>query len=614
MSDIIQLLPDSVANQIAAGEVIQRPASVIKELIENAVDAGSTTIEILVRDAGKNLVQVIDNGSGMSETDARLCCERHATSKIKNADDLYSIRTLGFRGEALASIAAIAELEIQTRRHRDDTGTLLEIKGSGFVRQEPVACRAGCKISIKNLFYNVPARRKFLKTNSTELRHIVNEFQRIALGHPQIEFSLQNDGEKMYHLPASNHRQRIMHIFGKNMNQQLVEVNTQTAMVSISGFIGKPEFARRSPGEQFFFINNRFMRHPYFHKAVTGAFDRLLSPEMIPSYFIYFTVDPGSVDVNIHPTKTEVKFEDEKAIWQILMASIREALGKYNIVPSIDFNVDGMIHIPVPGRQTGPVSPEIPVNHEFNPFSPGTGKQRNHSAPLRTAGFGNWEEIYREFESDPVNDGKRGDRDFPAGADPDGPKEMIVSHPALLQMKNKYILSPVKSGLMIIDQRRAHERILYEKFIKSIRSGSFIAQQELYPYNIELQPSDYLLIKELSADLADFGFDIRDFGPNSILISGCPVDAGHADPAEMIGSLLAEYKSTGSGFLESPREKIARNLARSSAVHYGKPLKREEMQELIDKLFACEMPNYSPDGQIIIAFIANEDIEKKFTR
>ncbi|MFO7922946.1 MAG: DNA mismatch repair endonuclease MutL [Bacteroidales bacterium] len=613
MSDIIQLLPDSVANQIAAGEVIQRPASVVKELTENSVDAGSTSIRIIVREAGKNLVQVIDNGSGMSETDARLSFERHATSKIRTADDLFAIKTMGFRGEALSSVAAIAEIEMQTRRREDETGTLVEIKGARFVRQEPVACRAGCTLSIKNLFFNVPARRKFLKKNSTELRHIINEFQRIALAHPEIEFSLQHGSTEILHLPPSHIRQRIMHVFGRNINQQLVEIKTRTSLVDITGFIAKPGYAKKSPGEQFFFTNKRFMRHPYFHKAVCQAYDKILPPDTLPSYFIYFDADPESVDVNIHPTKTEIKFENEQAIWQILMASIREALGKFNLVPSIDFNTDGMMEIPVKRHDKDPVPPEITVNPGYNPF-----EQESGSAAYKAglgAGksrYGNWEELYKNFESDksPGNE-QQAEKAVP-GQDRTDEEFTTGSTPALLQLKNRYILSPVKSGFMIIDQKRAHERILYEKFMKTIRSGSIVAQQQLYPVNIEFSPSDYLLIKELSARLADFGFDIRDFGPRSILISGCPADMGHADPSSIIENLLSEYKTAGSEFKESPREKIARNLARSSAINYGKHLSREEMHEIIDRLFACEMPNYSPDGKTVIVIINNNEIDNKF--
>ena len=611
MSDIIQLLPDSVANQIAAGEVVQRPASVVKELVENSIDSGSSIIKVIIRDAGKNLVQIIDNGSGMSETDARLAFERHATSKIKNAGDLFEIRTMGFRGEALASVAAISEVEMQTRRPGDEIGTLVEIKGSKFIRQEPVACKTGCNLSIKNLFFNVPARRKFLKTNSTELKHIIHEIQRIALAHPQTEFSLQHDGTEILNLPVANHRQRVIHVFGKNINHQLVEINTQTSLVNIGGFIAKPEYAKRSPGEQFFFINRRFMRHPYFHKAVTQAFDKILPPDTIPSYFIYFEADPQSVDVNIHPTKTEIKFENEKAIWQILMASIREALGKFNIVPSIDFNTDGMIDLHVTNKGREPVSPEIPVNTSFNPFYQEPVKFNPGREKDMRGKFGNWEEVYKRFNAEPEHQAM-----FPEGyglQNKETPEDDdMVNQPALLQIKNKYILSPVKSGLMIIDQKRAHERILYEKFLKTIKSGTIIAQQQLYPVSIELSPSDYILIKELSPSLADFGFDIREFGPNSVLISGCPNDTRHADPAVIIESLIGEYKSTGTVSSESPREKIARNLSRSSAIYYGKTLSREEMQEIVDKLFACEMPNYSPDGKAIIAIIGNEEIEKKF--
>jgi DNA mismatch repair protein MutL len=615
MADIIQLLPDSVANQIAAGEVIQRPASVIKEMVENSVDAGSTSIKVIVRDAGKNLVQVIDNGCGMSETDARLACERHATSKIRTAADLFAIHTLGFRGEALASVAAIAELEIQTRRKEDEVGTLVEIKGSRFIRQEPVACPAGCRITIKNLFFNVPARRKFLKANSTELKHIINEFQRIALGHPGIELFLQHEGTELYHLPPANYRQRIVHLFGRNISQQLVEINTPTSLVRITGFIARP--ARKSSGEQFFFINNRFMRHPYFHKAVMLAYDKILPPDVVPSYFIWFTVSPESVDVNIHPTKTEIKFENEKAVWQILMASVREALGKFNLIPSIDFNTDGKIDIPVPDMGKTPVSPELQVNPDFNPFSP-AGSTRQSQWPGSGSRYGNWEELYRGFQRDKNPAGTDQAEISPAPDDGNGrifPPAGQESHgPLLLQLKNRYILSPVKSGLMIIDQKRAHERILFEKFMRSIRSGTLITQQQLYPVNLELTPPDYLLVMELADDLSAFGFDIRNFGPNSILISGSPADAAHSDPAGMIRSLLDEYKSAGSSFKSSPREQIARNLARSSAVHYGKTLSKEEMQEIIDRLFACEMPNYSPGGEPVITILSNEEIEKKFRR
>lgn len=611
MADIIQLLPDSVANQIAAGEVVQRPASVVKELVENSIDSESSIIRIIVRDAGKNLVQVIDNGKGMSETDARLSFERHATSKIRNAEDLFAIRTMGFRGEALASVAAISEVEMQTRRHEDEIGTIVEIKGSEFIRQEPVACKAGCNLSIKNLFYNVPARRKFLKANSTELKHIITEIQRVALAHPETEFSLQSDETEILHLPAASLRQRIMHVFGKNINQQLVEINTRTSMVNISGFIAKPEYAKKSPGEQFFFVNGRFMRHPYFHKAVSRAFEKIMAPDAIPSYFIYFETDPQSVDVNIHPTKTEIKFENELDIWQILMASVREALGKFNIVPSIDFNTEGRIDLHIPRQGKDPLSPEIRVNPHFNPFDRNT-EQATYGRGSSSGNnkFGNWEEIYKGFNSQkesPFPDhAERSSTDLQVG------NSTGMNTPALLQLRNKYILSPVKSGLMIIDQKRAHERILYEKFLKTIRSGTFIAQQQLYPVSIELSPSDYLLIRELTGELANFGFDIRDFGTNSILISGCPVDTINADPAKMIESLISEYKSSGSEFKESAREKIAGNLARSSAINYGRSLSREEMQEVIDKLFACGMPNYSPDGKAIITIIGDDEIEKKF--
>ena len=615
MADIIQLLPDSVANQIAAGEVIQRPASVVKELVENSVDAGSSIIKVIVRDSGKNLIQIIDNGCGMSETDARLSFERHATSKIRSADDLFSISTMGFRGEALASVAAIAEIEMQTRHNEDELGTLVEIKGAKFIRQEPVACQAGCNIIIRNLFFNVPARRKFLKTNPTELKHIITEFQRIALAHPETEFSLQHEGTEILHLPPAGLRKRLINIFGRNINQQLIEINTETNLVNIGGYISKPEYAKKSPGEQFFFVNNRFMRHPFFHKAIVQAFEKILPANTIPSYFINFQIDPQSIDVNIHPTKTEIKFENERSVWQILMASVREALGKFNIVPSIDFDTEGRIDIPIADNNRKPVIPEIAVDHSYNPFE--TAKPSKTDRKGYGDGrsrFGNWEDLYKDFESD-------------SGKDQTGRVEEASTHqselanedgsaagfPALLQIKNKYILSPVKSGLMIIDQRRAHERILFEKFMKIVVTGSVAAQRQLYPVSIELSPSDYLLMREISGELAHFGFDINDLGPNSIMVSGCPADTVHADTKSLVETMLYEYRSSASDPRTAIREKISRNLARSSAINYGKPLSREEMHELVDRLFACEMPNYSPGGKPVITIISSDEIEKRFS-
>ncbi len=620
MTDIIQLLPDSVANQIAAGEVIQRPASVVKELMENSVDAGGTVIKVHIREAGKNLVQVTDNGCGMSETDARLSVERHATSKIREAGDLFAIKSMGFRGEALASIAAVAELEIQTRRSGDEVGTLISVRGSEFVKQEPSACKQGSRFTVRNLFFNIPARRKFLKTNSTELKHIITEFQRIALANPQIEFVLANEGTEILHLPPAGYRQRIIHTFGKNINQYLVAVNTVTSMVSVNGFIAKPGYAKKSYGEQFFFINSRFMRHPWLHKAVMKAYEKLIPPDTIPSYFIWLEADPASIDVNIHPTKTEIKFEDEKAIWQILMASVKESLGKFNLVPSIDFDTRGKIDIPYGRPDNEPPYPEIKVNPDYNPFDNATGsssRQAGHST--HRSRLGNWEDLYRGFEQEKTGNGSL--PDMPPGSGEDaavgkerGQEGRESGLPALIQLKSRYILSPVKSGIMIIDQKRAHERILFEKFLKTIKSGTGVAQQQLYPVSMELSAADYQLIKELAPDLAGFGFDIRDFGRNTIIISGCPVDACGADPAGMIGDLIAAANSQEITLGESRNEKIALNLARSSAINYGRLLKREEMQEIIDMLFACDMPNYSPEGKPVITIINHDEIEQKFKR
>ncbi len=612
MPDIIELLPDSVANQIAAGEVIQRPASVVKELMENSVDAGSSHITVIVKDAGKTLIKVVDNGCGMSETDARLSFERHSTSKIHSADDLFAIRTMGFRGEALASIAAIAEVEMQSRPHEEELGTSIVIRGSRLVSQEPSACSAGTAISVKNLFFNVPARRKFLKKNTTELKHILTEFQRVALACPETEFSFHHNNTEILHLPPANLRQRIMNVFGKNINQQLIDIKTQTGVINIQGFTGKPEFAKKTFGEQFFFVNNRFMKHPYLHKAVQQAYEKILPQDAIASYFIYFEADPSSIDINIHPTKTEIKFENEQAIWQILNASVKEALGKYNITPSLDFDTQGLIDIPAPDRDRPLKSPEIPVNFDYNPFEEEkTYKRKEEFHKTGSEKYENWEELYKGFHSAPGNEPASksqtdmGDKEGGSS----GLFETTLCTPVLMQLKNKYILTPVKSGLMIVDQKRAHERILFEKYYGAIGSGSGIAQQNLYPVSIELSSADYALMDELLGDMANLGFDIRNLGHNTLVVYGCPADTGECNPKEMIEKLLQEYKDTAS-VKEDIKEKLALSVARASSVR-NKGLSPEEMQEIIDKLFACQMPNYSPGGKPIIKIIKMEEIEKK---
>ncbi len=598
MADIIHLLPDSVANQIAAGEVIQRPASIVKELVENAVDAGSTEIMVLLKEAGKSRVQVIDNGCGMSDTDARMSFERHATSKIKEANDLFSIRTMGFRGEALASIAAVAQLELKTCKREEKLGTLIKINGSEIEIQEPTSCPSGTNIIVKNLFYNIPARRKFLKSNSTELRHLVIEFQRIALTLPQISFSLYHNDSEIYNLSAvPSIPQRIAGIFGRGILPNLVPVKTDTSIVNIRGHIGKPEFARKTYGEQFFFVNNRFMRHPYFHRAVTAAYEEILPPETIPSYFLYFDIDPENIDINIHPTKTEIKFDDERSIWQILNASIREALGKFNVIPSIDFNTEGSIEIPVLNKDSQANPPQIKVDPGFNPFRD---KQN----------LENWENLYKENPH--VEQGKWPNQQEDVNTQNELFQTGSQAQQNLFHFKGKYILSPVKSGLMVIDQKRAHERILYENFLELKSSLRTSAQKSLFPHSLKLNPADYILFKELLPDLNNMGFDIRDLGNNALIVNAYPSKVHINDPVEALEVLLHEYKSTQTNLEKGHKERLAQSLAKASSIPYGKVLSQEEMKDLVDRLFACNSPNYSPGGKPVISIISMEEFEEKF--
>ena len=597
MPDVIKLLPDSVANQIAAGEVIQRPASVVKELMENSVDACAKIIRVIIKDSGKTLIQVIDDGTGMSETDARLSFERHATSKITNAQDLFAIKSKGFRGEALASIAAVSMVELKTRKEESDTGTLIVINGSKVDIQEPCSCQKGSSFSVKNLFFNIPARRKFLKSDNTELRHIVIEFQKVAIAHPEIKFSLHHNDNEIYNLTTSNYRQRIIGVFGKQINNELLTLDTDTSLIKIKGFIGKPENARRTYGEQFFFVNNRFMKHPYFHKAVVEAYQNILPPEAVPSYFILLEIDPASIDINIHPTKTEVKFEDERSIWQILMASVREALGRFNIVPSLDFENEGLIDIPVrPFLTDIPNPPVIELNTQYNPFT-GEEKPESHSdfiERFERENTANWEKLYTALE-------KEDDKTFKAEQDR-----------RLFQIKNKYIVCPVKSGLMLIDQKRAHERILFERFLICLSNNQNVSQTEMFPVAIELNPADYFVLKEIENDIRLLGFNIRYSDKNMISITGRPSGSGSSDPVEMLEILLEEYKKTQSDPSTGSKEKIAAAMAGAAAIPYGKVLLKSEMEDLFDNLFACKSPNYSPKGKSVINILTLDDIDKRF--
>ena len=606
MADIIRLLPDSVANQIAAGEVIQRPASVVKELMENAIDAGAATVTVEVTQAGKNLIRVTDDGCGMSETDARLAFERHATSKIRKAEDLFAIRTMGFRGEALASIAAVAQVELRTKRREDELGTHIVIAASRVESQQPVACAEGSSFSVKNLFFNIPARRKFLKTNTTELKHIVTEFQRIVLTHPNISFRLLHNDTEIYHLPAAaNLRQRITGVFGKGANAHLIPLETDTSLVKIRGFVGKPEFARKTFGEQFFFTNGRFMKHPYFHRAVTEAYQNLLPAEAIPSYFIYFETGPDRIDINIHPTKTEIKFEDERSVWQILHASVKEALGKFSIVPSLDFEGGTPIDIPVkrPGREVS--TPEVPVDPAFNPFD----EEKKSTAP-RYAGppptpsqkdvLQHWEKAYEGLPSATTPERDQGE---PAPA---------ATGSAFLQFKQRYILFAVKSGLMFIDQRRAHERILFEEYMHLLQEDHAPAQQRLFPVTLRLEATDLLVLEEIRADVEKLGIALTIPEDAAVQINGLPGNAGNTDPEALLRSLIDHYKISENDPTAKNREKIAAAMAAAAAIPYGKSLSGEEMRDLTDRLFGCSEPAYTPAGKPVFYILPGAELEKQF--
>jgi len=609
MPDIIHLLPDSIANQIAAGEVIQRPASVVKELIENSIDAGATQIQIIIKDAGRTLIQVIDNGKGMSATDARMAFERHATSKIQKVDDLFSLTTMGFRGEALPSIAAISQVEVKTRREEDEVGTLLSISGSKVEKQEAVSCAKGTIISVRNIFFNVPARRKFLKSNESERRNILMEVERVVLAHPEIEFLLFENEIQTLQLPPSVLRKRIVQLEGKNINQQLIEINEETTLGKIYGYVTKPENAKKSRASQFFFVNRRFIRHPYFHRAVMTAFEPLLPPNENPSYFIYFEVDPASLDVNIHPTKTEVKFENEQALWQILMVTIKEALGKFNALPPIDFDKEDAVEIPIYDKSKNPTMPKVNIDPNYNPFYT-TQRNSYHNSPPRF----DWETLFRRFEKDkPAADETKpslqtnSDLFFPSNKE-NARSENLPGH---YQYKQKYILTSVKSGLMIIDQHRAHIRILFDTFLEQIKNKKGVSQCVLFPEIIELTPSEAVTLSSIMEDLQAVGFELNNLGNHTFAIQGIPSEIGTSNPIPLIRSIIEKKTETALDVKSEIQESLALSLARLTAIPYGKTLSSEEMTHLINQLFACHLPNYTPDGNIIISVISDDEIAKR---
>ena len=656
MNDIIQLLPDSVANQIAAGEVIQRPASVIKELVENSIDAGATLINVVCVDSGRTSIQVTDNGKGMSETDARLSFERHATSKIRQADDLFNLHTMGFRGEALASIAAVAQVELRTRRPDDDLGTALTIAGSRFVSQEPVQCPIGCNFTISNLFYNVPVRRKFLKSNTTELNNIVTAFERIALVYPDVAFTLYNNQTELYNLKAGGLRQRIVDVIGKKINQHLLPIDIDTTMCKISGFVGKPESARKKGARQFFFVNGRYMKHPYFHKAIMTAYERLVPEgEQIP-YFIYFTVNPTDIDVNIHPTKTEIKFENEQTVWQILTAAVRDAVGMFNDVTAIEFDTEGQPDIPALGAmpQADISAPKVQYNPAYNPFNESSA-QRSSAAP------DNWEQLYEglssthsrqqsapslfgndtggviQSRSNVANkpfadngivlskgfskpDGLNAESaEFNAlSADTDmlsastEPSPLEEKSPTHYQYKGRYIMTSVKSGLMIIDQYRAHTRILYEGYIEQMQKRRPSSQKPLFPDTIHFSASDKVVVEAVMPELQNIGFELTPNEEGDYKITAVPSGLDGLDYVTLVQDLVASAREKTTSAIDDINHSIALELARNAAVTYGQVLTNAEMENIVNSLFACSNFSYTPDGKKILTMLRQTDLEQLF--
>ena len=613
MSDVIKLLPDSVANQIAAGEVIQRPASVIKELVENAIDAQATHVQIILKDSGRTLIQIIDDGVGMSETDARLAFERHSTSKIRNAEDLFTLHTMGFRGEALASIAAISQVELRTRRHDAQLGTRLVINASHCESQEPDMCPVGSNFMVKNIFFNVPARRRFLKSNQVELSNIVKEFEKLALVNYAVEFTLIHNDNVMYKLMKGTFRQRIAALMGNSIDQQLLPVDIDTSLVKIQGYVGKPENARKRNALQFMFVNERYMRHPYFHKAVMSAYEQLIPEGEQPNYFLRFNVDPQSIDVNIHPTKTEIKFEDEMPIWQILAAGVKETLGRFSEVPSIDFDTQDAPTIPAYSSNVEVHRPEIDVDTAYNPFkSQGSSQPRQHAASVS-----NWDELYANFERKKRESTDEQQASLPFEEEP-AVADVSVTVPAAnvqtayLQLKGRYILSPAKSGLMVIDQHRAHVRILFDRYIGRIHSGSMSSQTILFPEVLHLSPAQAVTLEGLLPEMEKMGFVLSRMRGNDWAVNAIPAGLDGVDAAALVQQIIESVENGGMPLKKRILEHLALTVARSAAIPAGRTLMQEEMDLIVADLLRLPEPNYTPDGKTIIQMIPIDHISKMF--
>lgn len=608
MPDIIRLLPDSVANQIAAGEVIQRPASAVKELLENAIDSGADTIELIVKDSGKTLIQIIDNGCGMSATDARMSFERHATSKIKEASDLFRIHTFGFRGEALASIAAISHVELKSKRHEDELGTQILIEGYAIKGQQPCACSGGTSIMVKNLFYNVPARRKFLKSDQAEMRHILEEFHRVVLVNPDISFSLTSNGKVIFKLPATNLKQRISNVFGSNFHEKLLAINLESGVIKITGFVGKPEAARRTKGEQYFFANHRYIRHPYLNHAVEDAFSDLLPEGHFPTYFIFLEVDPSTIDINIHPTKTEVNFQDNQTIYGTLKTAVKQAIGRFSLSSTLDFETEQSFNTFFP-KDRPVVEPGVHVNVDFNPFSKQGAPELRLSPGLRDEkkDVRGWERLYENQ----INQGEaQPDKDSTLTIGSDFEQQQLSR--GFMQLNGRFIATRVKSGLMIVDQQAAHERVLFENLIKKIENKKAHSQQLLFPLTVNLSAPDAELVGELLEEFISIGFQIEHFGGNSFIIQGVPSDLHTEEVQQLFESVLETYKYNQLGLKIDKQQNLLRSISRNMAIKPGKVMLAEEMQSLIDDLFACQVPNISPSGKNIILMIGLDEIEKRF--
>lgn len=629
MNDIIHLLPDSVANQIAAGEVVQRPSSIIKEMVENSIDAGATSVKVLVTDGGKTTVQVIDDGKGMSETDARLSFERHATSKIQKASDLFCLTTMGFRGEALASIAAVAQVELKTRRKEDELGTMIQVAGSKIEKQEPVACPAGSNFLVQNLFFNVPARRKFLKSNQTELTNVVADFQRIVLVHPEISFSLYNNGVEMFHLPAASVRQRIIDVFGKKINAELLPIEVETSLVSISGYVGKPESSKKKGVHQYFFVNGRYMRHPYFHSAVMKAYENLIPVGEHVSYFIYFAVDASSIDVNVHPTKTEIKFDNEQPIWQVLSAAVRETIGQFCNVPLIDFDVEGKPDIPAIGANTSiPHQPKLAPS-SYNPFK--TEGSRSYS---QSAG---WEKLFDKYSNPVSSEGDEGltsiqmnpsekipgEGEVPEGDNLQGsiwnavmgrdgvaaPFDVTVQK---FQYKGRYIVLPSANGIMVVNQHRAHVRVLFDQNMQCINSGNRPSQKELFPIVVQFEKADCIVLENLMEDICSLGFDLSNLGGGAYSVNGIPAGLEGIDISTLLHDMVVSAKEMTNDIRREAQEALALTMAENAAIVYGQVLSSMEMERLLRDLFATKIPARTPDGKLVYTILDDKMLNDLF--